>query len=245
MRVTQEKIQQYAGTKYGKDIANEICNKVTMVLRPPQYSDAIVNRHQEWERYSRRKQTNLLAALKDRLQGLKANPNADPVKVATASNDLEDLKYEMRQEIPHKLTSEEAMEYSNEMKAHSVRVTTLEKHRGQVYLLILGQCTQLLQDKMKEEKAWAQVSMSYKPLDLYKLIESVVLKQTEDQYPVAALWEQYGAVYNAKQGNLTNTEWYERFNTKVEVAESVGCVFANDKTLTTVRSWSTSFLTFS
>ncbi len=61
--------------------------------------------------------------------------------------------YEMRQEVPYKLTSEEAMENSNEMKAHSVRVATLEKHRGQVYLLILGQCTQLLQDKMKQEKA--------------------------------------------------------------------------------------------
>ena len=138
----------------------------------------------------------------------------------------------MRQEVPYKLTLEEAMEYSNKMKAHSVRVATLEKHHGQVYLLILGQCTQLLQDKMKQEKAWAQVSVSYKPLDLYKLIESVVLKQTEDQYPVVALWEQYGAVYNAKQGNLTSTEWYERFNAKVEVAESVGCVFANNKTLT-------------
>ena len=85
------------------------------------------------------------------------------------------------------LTSEEALEYSNKMKACSVRFATLEKHHGQVYLLILGQCTQLLQDKMKQEKAWAQVSVSYKPLDLYKLIESVALKQTEDQYPVAAL----------------------------------------------------------
>jgi hypothetical protein len=112
----------------------------------------------------------------------------------------------MRQEVPYKLTLEEAIKYSNEMKAHSVWVATLEKHRGQVYLLILGQCTQLLQDKMKQEKAWAQVSVSYKTLDLYKLIESVVLKQTEDQYPVAALWEQYGAVYNAKQGKLTSTE---------------------------------------
>ncbi len=88
MRVTQEKIQQYVGIKYGKDIANEICNKVTVVLRPPQYYGVIVNRHQEWERHSRRKQTYLLAALKDQLRGLEANPNADPVKVATASNDL-------------------------------------------------------------------------------------------------------------------------------------------------------------
>jgi hypothetical protein len=67
MRVTQEKIKQYVGIKYGKDIANKICNKVTVVLWPPQYSDVIVNRHQEWERHSRRKQTNLLAALEDRL----------------------------------------------------------------------------------------------------------------------------------------------------------------------------------
>ena len=72
---------------------------------------------------------------------------------------------------------------------------------------------------MKQEKNWTAVSASYKPLDLYKLIESVVLKQTEDQYPVAAMWEQYCQVYNAKQGNSNNTEWYERFGTKVEVAD--------------------------
>jgi hypothetical protein len=98
------------------------------------------------------KQTNLLAALEDQLQGLEANPNADPVKVATASNDLEDLKYKMMQEVPYKLMLEEGMEYSNKMKAHSVQVATLEKHHGQVYLLILDQCTQLLQDKMKQKK---------------------------------------------------------------------------------------------
>jgi hypothetical protein len=84
---------------------------------------------------------------------------------------------------------------------------------------------------MKQEKTWEVVSASYNPLELYKLIESVVLKQTEDQYPVSAVWEQYCQVYNAKQGSMTNTEWYRVWNTKVEVAESVGCKFAHDKTL--------------
>ena len=55
----------------------------------------------------------------------------------------------------------------------------------------------LLQDKVTQEKMCVAVSGSYKPLELYKLIESVVLKQTEDQYPVAVVWEQYGQVYNA------------------------------------------------
>jgi len=65
------------------------------------------------------------------------------------------------------------------------------------------------------------VSVSYKPLELYKLIKRVILKQTEDQqYSVAALWEQLTNVVNANQTNLTNNKWYDRINTKVEVAKS-------------------------
>jgi hypothetical protein len=85
---------------------------------------------------------------------------------------------------------------------------------------------------MKQEKVWAQVSTSYKPLELSKFIENVVLKQTKDQYPVAALWDQYCAVFNAKQGSMTSNEWYERFNTKIEVEESGGCEFTHNNTLT-------------
>ena len=48
---------------------------------------------------------------------------------------------------------------------------------------------------------------------------------------MAVVWKQYGQVYNDKQGTMTNPEWYERFNTKAEVAESAGFVYANDKTL--------------
>ena len=66
--------------------------------------------------------------------------------------------------------------------------------------------------------------------DLQKLIECVVLKQTEDQYVVAAMWDQYRQVYNSQQGTLSNTLYYESLRTKFEVAESVGCVFANDRT---------------
>jgi hypothetical protein len=63
----------------------------------------------------------------------------------------------------------------------------LETHQGQAYSLILGQCTQLLQDKMKQDASWTRVSASYDPLKLYRLIKRVVLKQTENQYPFAAV----------------------------------------------------------
>ena len=246
MRTTMEKLHQYVGVKYGEDIANELKNRVTVVVTPPKYSLAIEARHVEYEALVRTKQSTLLAAMQAQLANLQpvaaigaaAAAGGIPgqgddvlLVIARLENDIADLEFESRQPVPHKLTSEEAALYYNDGKTYSMRVATLEKHRGQAFATIIGQCTQLLLDKMKQEKTWEVVSASYKPLELYKLIESVVLKQTEDQYPVAAVWEQYGQVYNAKQGSMTNTEWYERFNTKVEVAESVGCKFACDKTL--------------
>ncbi len=91
-----------------------------------------------------------------------------------------------------------------------------------MYSLILGQCTQLLQDKMKQDASWTTVSASYNPLNLYRLIKRVVLKQTEDQYPFAAVHEQSLAVLNTKQDGLSNTQWYECFNMRHDVAHSVG-----------------------
>ncbi len=67
MRVTQEKIQQYVGIKFGEDIANKIKNMKLVVLTPPKYSNAVELRHQEYEKLVRRKQGNLMKALKVKL----------------------------------------------------------------------------------------------------------------------------------------------------------------------------------
>ena len=225
LRTTQEKIAQYVGSKYGEDIANEVTNKQAVVVPPPQYSAAIMTRHQEWERHVRSKQTRVKAALTAKLVQLQAAAVQDVVEIAEVENQIEDITYQQGKDVPYSLTKEEELEFSNESKSHSYRVATLEKHRGQVYALIYGQCTQVLQDKMKQDKGWPVVSVSYDPLLLYKLMERVIMKQTEDQYPVAALWEQLCNVTLAKQGNMTNIEYYERFNTKIDVAESVGVSF--------------------
>ena len=239
MRISMEKIQQYVGVKYGEDIANELKNRAKVVVTPPKYSSATMIRHVEYEVLVRTKQSTLLTAMQAQLTTLQAASKVvgGPVLsydvllvIARLENEIADLEFESRQPVPHKLTSEEAALFYNDGKTYSLRVATLEKHRGQAFATIIGQCTQLLLDKMKQEKTWEVVSASYDPLELYKLIESVVLKQTEDQYPVAAVWDQYCQVYNAKQGSMTNTEYYERFIMKVEVAESVGCRFACDKT---------------
>ena len=45
MRITQEKIAQYIGTKYGEDISNELQNKLRVVIPAPAYSPSMLTRH--------------------------------------------------------------------------------------------------------------------------------------------------------------------------------------------------------
>ncbi len=74
-------------------------------------------------------------------------------------------------EVPYNLTDSEKLKYGNKSKMHSQHIATLKKHCGNVYALIYGQCAQILQENMKQDKNWATVSVSYKLLELYKLIE--------------------------------------------------------------------------
>ncbi len=142
---------------------------------------------------------NMRTALDAKLAQLQSTSGIqDAVAIAKVKSQVEDVAYHQGQEVTYNLTDSEKLKYSNKSKMHSHHFATLEKHHGNVYALIYGQCTQILQDKIKQDKNWATVSVSYKPLELYKLIERVILKQMEDQYPVAALWEQLSNVANAK-----------------------------------------------
>jgi hypothetical protein len=144
------------------------------------------------------------------------------MELAKLNQDISQADFEAAQDVPIKLNDQEQIDYSNECRNHSRKISMLETHRGQAYSLILGQCTQLLQDKMKQDESWTTVSTSHNPLELYRLIKWVVLKQTEDQYPFATVHEQSLAVLNTTQGGLSKAQWYKHFNMQHDVAHSVG-----------------------
>ena len=66
------------------------------------------------------------------------------------------------------------------------------------------------------------VSTSYDPLTLYRLVEKTVLGQRKDQYPFATVYNQELGFYTFRQDNLSNPQWYEMFNIKVDVGEAIG-----------------------
>jgi len=131
-----------------------------------------MTRHAIRERMIRAGQANLQQARLDQQTVLQAavaaavDPEA-PMKLAILNNAIAEGNFEQNVEVPIEMTDSEKTQYSNEWRTYRERNAQLSKNRGQAFSLILGQCTQLLQDKMKQDTDWNAVSISYDPLALY------------------------------------------------------------------------------
>jgi hypothetical protein len=81
---------------------------------------------------------------------LGADPNA-PMQLAILDNEIAEGNYKQNNEVPIKISDSEKTQYRNDWRTYQERNVLLTKHRGQAFSLILGQCTQLLQDRMKQD----------------------------------------------------------------------------------------------
>ena len=138
------------------------------------------------------------------------------------------INYDLQSNIELPLTEEEKGEWRQNQKACGERATKHLLNQQKAFAIIIGQCTQRLQDKLHDDAQWDTINKTQRPLELYSLIERVVMQQTGDEYPPNNLVDNILAVLTLKQqNNQTNTQWYEKLNTRVDVAESVGVEFGN------------------
>ena len=194
-RSSWEKLVQYVGTNYGQDISNELQNKLTVNLVEPVHAPEVIERHIIQERMIRTGQANIQTARETQKINLEAAvtagiDDAAPTKLAIFENAIAQGEYKSNVNVPIVMTDSEKTHYRNEWCTYRERNDQLTNHRGQGFSLILVQCTQLLQDKMKKETERNVVSTYYDPLKLYRLNEKTVLGQTEDQYPFATVYNQ-------------------------------------------------------
>jgi hypothetical protein len=122
-----------------------------------------------------------------------------PMKLATLQNEIAQGEFSATVGVPIELTDSKKTQYSNEWRTYRERNGNLIKHRGQAFSLIQGQCTQLLQDRMKQDTDWTTVGTSSNPFTLYRLIEKTVFAQTEDQYPFTMVYDQELAFFWFRQ----------------------------------------------
>ena len=76
-------------------------------------------------------------------------------------------------------------EHERKWKTYREKQSTLEKHRGQTFLMILRQFSKQLLERMKKYVIWTTVATSYDPLQLISIIKNTMLAKTEYQYPFA------------------------------------------------------------
>jgi hypothetical protein len=226
MRATWEKIVHHVGAIYGYDISNELQNKKTVVIPKPEHTKDVMNKHtQRITRHNTQEQRLVRARLvqKRALEAaVMANDIDAPMTLAILENEIEEARYQATIDLPITLDETEKTKNSNAWRTYRERNSRLETQRGQAFSMIRGQCMQVLLDKMKHDPDWMPASKSYDPLTLLRLIEKTILAQTEDQYPYATVYEQECALHSFQQNALTNEQWYERFNTKIDVGSAIG-----------------------
>ena len=141
-------------------------------------------------------------------------------------NEIIQVEYDMSVAVKAPLTKEEKGEWKTNKKAYGERVQKHLLNQKKAFAIILGQCTQCLHNKMHNNNKWEDVNKKQKPLQLYALIERVVMKQTGDEYPSCNIVDSLLSVLLIKQQlNQSNAQLYERFCTRVDVAESMGVTF--------------------
>jgi hypothetical protein len=74
-----------------------------------------------------------------------------PMPLVVLQNDIAEGEFAANVDVPVELTDSEKTQFSNEWQTYRERNANLMKDRGQVFSLIPGQRTQLLQDKMKQD----------------------------------------------------------------------------------------------
>ena len=77
--------------------------------------------------------------------------DAAPMKLAILENDIAQGDYEANVDVPIVMNDSEKTHSRNEWRTYRYMNDWLKKHRGQGFSLIIGQCTQLLQDKMNQD----------------------------------------------------------------------------------------------
>jgi hypothetical protein len=89
------------------------------------------------------------------------------MKLAILQKKISQDEFAANIEVPVELNDSDKTQFSNDRRTFRERNANMIKHRGQDFLLIQGHCTQLLQDKIKQDTYWNIVITSYDPLTYY------------------------------------------------------------------------------
>jgi capsular polysaccharide biosynthesis protein len=112
------------------------------------------------------------------------------------------------------------MIFKGQHEAFVKRTATLEDNIQKTYSLVIGQCTDLLQSKLKQQAQWNTISLEQDAIALVSLIKTITFKFEDQKFLPLALYQSKANVCNLRQNNMSNHEHLQRFQNLVDVATS-------------------------
>jgi len=238
LRTTKEAMVTWIGTNLGEETSREFATGVSIVLTIPPQDPAIIARHAARVLAHRTRLTAKIANLEAQSVAIMTAIAANPLDRAVlkerseVEDELAKANIEVTDDLELVLTGDEKSERGNVYRTFREDEQRLITNRGKVYMLIIGQCTQTLKDKLKEDVDWVSISDGYDSIRLLALIEKYVLKQTESHYPYLAVQEEFRSMLNFAQGDdMPIGMYYEKFLTRISIAERAGCSFVSQQLL--------------
>jgi hypothetical protein len=163
LRMTSEALTIYIGVNFGEEAAKEFANGTLTVRTAPVVDPSIFARHAAKVLAHTTRINTKIVALEAQIVAIKAALVTSPNDFDMISKkiDTEDkLAYAQQvlgEEPETLLTMDVKAVHSNAHRTFREDEHKALVNRGKVYTLILGQCTQVLKDKLKEDSDWARV----------------------------------------------------------------------------------------
>ena len=182
LHTSMETMETYIDPKFGDDAAQEWISGKRIILPEPTHLQAILDRHAARVTATKNRIELKLRGLRDEKSAIEDELVAAPTdhallkELRQVNNQIALAEIELTDEVEMNLTEDERIAHSNAWRTHRENTESLKISRGKVYSLLLGQCTQVLVNKMKQDANWVMISESFDPILLFKLIEKFILK---------------------------------------------------------------------
>ena len=109
------------------------------------------------------------------------------------------------------------------VKKYVARTEFLEENIKSLYSLVLGQCTDIMRQKIEADPDFDDYSKERDGLSLLVTIKKICFNFQSQKYSPQSIHEAMRKFYSTYQGQrTTNQEYYEKFKNAVEVVDHVG-----------------------
>ena len=108
--------------------------------------------------------------------------------------------------------------FKGELAEYIKRKSMLDDNVQKAYSLVIGQCTDLLQSKLKQQANRTTLSQEQDAIALISLIKTITFRFEDQKFLPLALYQSKANLYSLRQANMTNHEYLQRFQNLVDVA---------------------------